>query len=89
MVNEAETHREEDEKVKAKIAAKNSVEAYCFSLRETLEADYDRIEDEVSESEKTSVFDCVREILQWLGANQYEHKQRELEEYCKTIISKI
>nr|QJI10542.1 heat shock 70 kDa protein-2 [Neoseiulus barkeri] len=95
MVNEAEKYRDEDEKIKAKIAAKNGLEAYCFSLKGTFETDYDKIKDKVPESEKNSVLERVRETLQWLDANQladkeeYEHKQKELEQHCRPIMMKI
>ncbi|XP_028968817.1 heat shock 70 kDa protein cognate 4 [Galendromus occidentalis] len=95
MVNEAEKYRDEDEKMKKKIAAKNALEAYCFSLKGTFETDYDKIKDKVPESEKNSVLERIRETLQWLDANQlaetdeYEHKQKELEQFCRPIVSKI
>lgn len=95
MVRDAEKYRNEDEMVKAKIAAKNSLEGYCFSLKGTFENDYDRIKDKVSEADKSSVLDRVRETLQWLDANQlaeteeYEHKKKELEQHCRPIMSKL
>nr|WGG62759.1 heat shock protein 70 [Neoseiulus californicus] len=95
MVNEAERYRDEDEKIKAKIAAKNALEAYCFSMKSTFETDYDKIKDKVPESDKNAVLERVKETLSWLDANQlaekeeYEHKQKELEQFCRPIVSKM
>nr|AGQ50609.1 heat shock protein 70 [Neoseiulus cucumeris] len=95
MVNEAERYRDEDEKIKAKIAAKNALEAYCFSMKSTFETDYDKIKDKVPESDKNAVLERVKETLFWLDSNQlaekdeYEHKQKELEQFCRPIVSKM
>ena len=37
MVQEAEKYREEDEQNKSKIEAKNGLENYCFTMRNTLQ----------------------------------------------------
>lgn len=36
MVNDAEKYKGEDEKVKKRIESKNSLENYCFQIRNTL-----------------------------------------------------
>ncbi|KAK2586252.1 hypothetical protein KPH14_001508 [Odynerus spinipes] len=93
MVNEAEKYRSEDEKQKETIAAKNSLESYCFNIKST--AEDEKLKDKISASDKQLVLDKCNEIIKWLDANQladkeeYEHKQKELESICNPIITKL
>ncbi|KAH1019227.1 hypothetical protein HUJ04_009075 [Dendroctonus ponderosae] len=93
MVNEAEKYRNEDEKQRGNISAKNALESYCFNIKSTMEDD--KIKEKISDSEKQTVLDKCNEIIGWLDANQladkeeYEHKQKELEGICNPIITKL
>jgi len=95
MVREAENFREEDDKHKARISAKNGLEGYCFNLKNTFEVDYDRIKDRVSEADKKMVMDKVEETLKWLDANQmadteeFEYRQKELEQLVRPMMAKM
>ncbi|CAH1997098.1 unnamed protein product [Acanthoscelides obtectus] len=88
MVNEAEKYRNEDDKQKATISAKNALESYCFNIKSTMEDD--KIKEKISEADKNTVM-----VIAWLDANQladkeeYEHKQKELENICNPIITKL
>ena len=37
MVNEADQYREEDEKQRDRVSAKNALESYCFNMKQSLE----------------------------------------------------
>ncbi|VEN49256.1 unnamed protein product [Callosobruchus maculatus] len=93
MVNEAEKYRNEDEKQKATISAKNALESYSFNIKSTMEDD--KIKDKISEADKNTVMEKCNEIIAWLDANQladkeeYEHKQKELEAICNPIVTKL
>lgn len=93
MVNEAEKYRNEDEKQRCNISAKNALESYCFNIKSTMEDD--KIKDKISESDKNTVMEKCNEVIAWLDANQlaekeeYEHKQKELENLCNPIITKL
>ncbi|XP_054746613.1 heat shock 70 kDa protein cognate 4 [Anastrepha obliqua] len=93
MVNEAEKYRTEDEKQKETIAAKNSLESYCFNMKATL--DEENMKTKLSESDRTTILDKCNETIKWLDANQlaekeeYEHRQKELESVCNPIITKL
>ncbi|XP_050523399.1 heat shock 70 kDa protein cognate 4-like [Daktulosphaira vitifoliae] len=93
MVNDAEKYKAEDEAQKNVIAAKNSLESYCFNMKSTMEDD--KIKDKIPESDKSTVLDKVNETIKWLEVNQlaekeeYEHKQKELEGICNPIITKL
>nr|ACH72064.1 heat shock protein 70-4 [Tetranychus cinnabarinus] len=93
MVNEAEKYKEDDEKVKERVAAKNGLESYAFSMKQTMEEP--NIKDKVPEEDRKKVADKVDEVLKWLDANQlaekeeFEFKQKELQELCNPIITKM
>lgn len=93
MVNEAEKYRNEDEKQKETISAKNALESYCFNMKATMEDD--KLKDKITESDKTLIMDKCNDTIKWLDANQladkeeYEHRQKELESVCNPIITKL
>lgn len=93
MVNEAEKYRNEDDKQKETIAAKNGLESYCFNMKATMEDD--KLKDKLSDSDKTLILDKCNDTIKWLDANQladkeeYEHRQKELESVCNPIITKL
>ncbi|XP_033162286.1 heat shock 70 kDa protein cognate 4 [Drosophila mauritiana] len=93
MVNEAEKYRNEDEKQKETIAAKNGLESYCFNMKATL--DEENLKTKISDSDRTTIMDKCNETIKWLDANQladkeeYEHRQKELEGVCNPIITKL
>lgn len=93
MVNEAEKYRNEDEKQKETISAKNALESYCFNMKATMEDD--KLKDKITDSDKTLILDKCNDTIKWLDANQladkeeYEHRQKELESVCNPIITKL
>jgi L1 cell adhesion molecule like protein len=93
MVNEAEKYRNEDEKQKETISAKNGLESYCFNMKATL--DEDNLKGKIPDTDKTLILDKCNETIKWLDANQcadkeeYEHRQKELEAVCNPIIQKL
>ena len=93
MVREAEEYKAEDDKQKDRIAAKNSLESYCFNIKSTLEDD--NIRSKISESDRNLVSNKCSEVLKWLDSNQtaeteeFSDKQKELESVCKPIMTKL
>ena len=68
MVNEAEKYKDEDDKIKKKIDAKNQFENYCFQMKNTLNDE--NLKQKFSEDDKKVVEDAYKEGLQWLEANE-------------------
>nr|AIA61348.1 heat shock cognate protein 70 [Orius sauteri] len=93
MVNDAEKYKAEDDKQKAVISAKNALESYCFNMKSTVEDE--KLKDKISDSDKQTIMDKCNEVIQWLDANQlaekeeFEHKQKELEQICNPIVTKL
>jgi heat shock protein 5 len=95
MVEEAEQFAEEDKKVKDRIDGRNGLEGYCYNLKNTLEDEEKGIADKLSEEDKEKVEEAVKETLEWLDDNQeaekeeFEAKQKELEQIANPIIQKV
>ena len=93
MVNDAERYKDEDEKQKNRISAKNSLESYAFHMKSTIEDD--KIKDKISDEDKKTIIDKCNEVISWLDANQladkeeFDYKQTELEKVCNPIITKL
>ncbi|GAB0100021.1 Heat shock protein 70 family [Sergentomyia squamirostris] len=91
MVAEAERFREEDERQREKIATRNQLENYIFSLKQTL----DSAGDKLSPQDSQTVREKCDETLRWLDSNnlaekeEFDHKMKELSGICSPIMTKI
>ncbi|KAB8069568.1 heat shock protein 70 family [Aspergillus leporis] len=89
MLSEAEKFKAEDEAEAARIQAKNGLESYAYSLKNTINEGKLTI----SDSDKEKVTTKVDEVISWLDSNQtaekdeYESQQKELESVANPIIS--
>jgi L1 cell adhesion molecule like protein len=92
MVAEAEKFKAQDELQRKKIEAKNGLENYCFSLRNSLN------EDKVAAAlgaDKDVLEKAVQEAMNWLENHQEEapetfaEKQKELEKVANPIMQKL
>ena len=91
MVNEAEQYKEEDQKQKEKIEARNNLENYVFSVKQaTREAD-----DKLSSEDKDKATQLCDECMKWFDNNalaekdEIEHKMEELQKQCSPIMTKL
>merc|ERR1712008_502474 len=93
MVQEAEKFRAEDESNKAKIEAKNGLENYCFTMRNTLNEE--KLKEKFEGGDKEKIEKAVQDTLDWLDKNQlaekdeFEAKQKELEGIVNPIMMKV
>merc|ERR1712037_132683 len=93
MVQEAEKFKSEDDLAKQKIDAKNGLENYCFSMRNTL--DDEKLKDKFEAGDKEKIEEAVKEALDWLDKNQmaekeeFEAKQKEVEGVANPIMMKV
>jgi len=92
MVHDAEKYKDEDDKHKKRIEAKNSLENFAYSMRNTIKDD--KVSGVLSSEDKKTVEDSVQKTIEWLDQSQdveeteYEAKLKELEGICQPIISK-
>merc|ERR1711915_737380 len=68
MVNDAEKFKDEDNKQKDRISAKNGLESYCFNMKTTIEDE--KVADKISEDDKKKITEKCDEAIKWLDANQ-------------------
>jgi L1 cell adhesion molecule like protein len=93
MVSEAEKYAAEDEQNKKKIEAKNGLENYCFSMRNTMQEE--KLKDKFEGDDKDKIDKALTETLDWLERNQmaetdeFEAKQKELEGVVNPIMMKV
>merc|ERR1711973_534481 len=93
MVNDAEKFKDEDDKQKDRISAKNGLESYIFNLKSSL--DNDQLKSKLALDEVSTANTTLDAALKWLDANQlaekeeFEDKQKELETMSRPLMSKI
>ena len=93
MVAEAEKYAQEDDLQKKKIEAKNGLENYAYSLRNTMNDD--KLKDKFGDGDKETLENKVNDVIGWLDDNQsaeveeYEEKQKELEGVAMPIMQKL
>merc|ERR1712053_46146 len=93
MVNDAEKFKDEDDKQKDRISAKNGLESYIFNLKSSL--DNDQLKSKLALEEVSAASKAQDGALKWLDANQlaekeeFEDKQKELETMSRPLMSKI
>merc|ERR1712159_479275 len=94
MVKEAEQFAEEDKKVKGRVEAKNSLENYLYSMKNTVE-DKKKAGDKITEDDKKAILDAVEEGIKWVDGNvnadeeAFKSKPKEIEGVCNPIMSKL
>jgi heat shock protein 5 len=92
MVKEAEDFADQDKMVKAKIDARNSLETYCYNMKQTVG---DKLKDKLESDEKEKIEKVVSEALEWLDENgdadkeDYEEKLKEVQDVCNPIVAKL
>merc|ERR1712199_130505 len=92
MVKEAEEFADEDAKVKEKVDKRNALEGYAYNLRNTLNDEEKGVADKISEEDKETLEEAVKETLDWLDENddaeveEFEEKQKELEGIANPIM---
>ena len=91
MVAEAERYKEEDERQRECVQAKNALEAYVFQLKQAVDEAGERL----GEEDKAKVRAQCEETIRWLDANglaakdEFEHRQQELSRECSPIMAKL
>ena len=94
MVRNAERFASEDEGVRKRVAAKNHLEQYAFSLRQSVQEP--EVSAKLSESDKVKLNDLVKATLQWIedqpestSVEEYERKQQELQQQAGPIMARV
>ena len=95
MLREAKEFEEQDKITKERIDAKNSFENYIYSMKNTVEDKEKGIGAKLSEDEKETIGNALKEAQDWLNANQeaekdeYDSHLKDLQKICDPIIGKL
>ena len=93
MVAEAEQYKEEDEKKRDKVNAKNNLEGYAHQVKQAVEDP--KNDHKLDPVDKKIAKDKAQEVIAWLQRNQeaekeeYEEKQRDLQQVCSPVMPKV
>jgi heat shock protein 1/8 len=93
MLNEAEKYKDEDEAEARRVAAKNGLESYAYSLRNTMSDE--KVDEKLDAADKEKLKAEIDKIVTWLDENQqaireeYEEHQKELEGVANPIMMKF
>jgi len=93
MLADAEKFKEEDEAEARRVSAKNGLESYAYSLRNTLSDP--KVDEKLDASDKETLKSEIDKIVAWLDENQqgtreeYEEHQKELEGIANPIMMKF
>ncbi|KAK7602645.1 hypothetical protein V9T40_006619 [Parthenolecanium corni] len=91
MLSDAEKYRNEDEKQKERVTARNQLESYTFSVKQAAEDAGNKL----TEADKNSVIEKAKTILTWLETNtlaekeEFEEKLKEIQKECTPIMTKL
>ncbi|CAG8838335.1 12463_t:CDS:2, partial [Gigaspora margarita] len=87
-------YRAEDEKVAQRIQARNSLESYAYNLRNTLQHN-EKVSGRIDIDDKRKLENVIKEAITWFENNQeaekeeYEYKQKSIEETANPIMMKL
>ena len=93
MVDEAEKYKEEDNKNKERIDAKNELEATLYQTKSVL--DNENIKDKLSDEDKATVNNLIKDVEKWIGENEnseledFKNKLDEFNTTVQPIMSKL
>ena len=90
MISNSEKYKEEDDKIKQKIEARNDLENYLYSFKNSLNENK-----KLDEDTKKEGLNILQKELDWLEENddgdteEYKNKKTECEEKMKPIVAKM
>jgi len=93
MVREAEQFADEDKAAAERIQAKNGLESYCYSMKNTMGEE--KTKAALGEDDVKAVTDKVDEVMQWLDTadnaekEEFESMQKDLESVANPIMQKL
>merc|ERR1719324_6382 len=93
MVREAEQFADEDKATAERIQAKNGLESYCYSMKNTMSEE--KTKAALGEDDVKTVTDKVDEVMQWLDTadnaekEEFESMQKDLESVANPIMQKL
>lgn len=84
-------YHNEDEKQRDRVAARNQLESYTFSVKQAAEDAGSKLTD----ADKNAIIDKAKSVLTWLETNtlaekeEFEDKLKEIQKECSPIMTKL
>ena len=72
MISDAEKYKAEDEDSKTKIEAKNGLDNYTYSIRNSFKENKDKI----PKSERKKIKNAIEETMKWINENTESDTQK-------------
>lgn len=91
MLAEAEKYKDDDAQHRERVAARNKLEGYIFSVKQVVNEHGSKLQ----ENDKNTVISTCDEALKWMDGNslaekdELEHKLKEVQDVCSPIMSKL
>lgn len=92
MLNDADKYKDEDEKMRQRIGARNTLEGYVFSCKQAVE---DAAAGKLTDADKEAVQNKCSAEMKWLDANtmaekdEFEDHLKDLQKVCAPIMAKM
>jgi len=93
MIEEAERFKAEDEMVRQTVEARNGLESYVYSMKNTINDE--KFQGKIAPEEKTEIESALKTCSDWLDDNrdatkdQYAEQQKYVEGVCNPIVSRL
>ncbi|EGG13827.1 Hsc70 protein [Cavenderia fasciculata] len=93
MVADAEKYKAEDEEAKNRVEAKNKLEQYTYSVRQSVNDE--KLAGKIAADDKKKIEEIVDETIKWMDNNQtatkeeFDHKMKTLEDIVNPIMTKL
>jgi heat shock protein 1/8 len=93
MLAKAAAMKEEDDKMRKKIEAKNKLESFVYGVKSSLNEE--QVKAKLSEAEHKRVLDAIEECLQWIEARtdateqELEEKKKQVEAVVNPVFAKL
>jgi len=68
MMSDTERYKEEDDRHRDRLQAKNALESYMFNMKQTIEDN--KLKDKISDDERKTVLDKCNKVISWIDCNQ-------------------
>ncbi|XP_067934947.1 heat shock protein 70 B2-like [Watersipora subatra] len=91
MLADAEKYKEEDEKQRKRVSARNQLESSVYQYKQAAEENQSKL----SSEDSTKVKDVCQKVIDWMDNNQlaeedeYQHQLKELQNACSPIMAKL
>lgn len=85
MVQEAEKYAEEDAMIRDKVLARNDLENYALNLKNQLSDKESGLASKISDDDKETILEAVKDALDWLDENASDATKEELEEQREAL----